>query len=75
MSIIPLTFKEGANSGGPPDLRGRFHWRRLKGIGSKARVTSLPRPPKPREKPAGLKRRASSLLQRCGHGTEAPRPP
>jgi hypothetical protein len=49
------TFKESANCGGPPDLHGLSHRRYLKGISLKARISSLPRQPKPKRRLAGLK--------------------
>jgi len=48
--------KEGSNSGGPPDFVGRLRQRRPKA--SLNNNNSFPNPPKPKEKPAGLKRRA-----------------
>jgi hypothetical protein len=50
-------FKEGLNSGGPPDFLGRFHRPLPKSIGLKGSVNSSPRPEKAKEKPAGLSRR------------------
>jgi hypothetical protein len=44
------------NSGGSPDFHGRPARGHLKGMGSKARISSLPNPPKPKRKPIGLKR-------------------
>jgi hypothetical protein len=48
--------KEGASSGGPPDFVGRLRLRRSKA--SLNNYKGFPNPPKPKEKPAGLKRRA-----------------
>jgi len=56
MSHIPWTLKEGANSGGLPDFVGRLRSRRPKA--SLNNNSSFPNPPKPKEKPAGLRRRA-----------------
>jgi len=51
----PWTFKEGLSGGGPPDFVGRLRQRRSK---ASLNNNSFPNPPKPKEKPAGLKRRA-----------------
>jgi hypothetical protein len=40
----------------------------------KGRISTLPHPPDPKEKPARLKRRARDLHRRGERGTEAPRP-
>ena len=61
-------FKDDANGGGPPDLVGRLRQRRPK---ASLNNNSFPNPPKPKEKPAGLKRRARDLYRRCERGTEA----
>jgi hypothetical protein len=65
------TFKEGSNSDGRPDLRARFL---RKSENLKGRVGMLPHPPNPKDKPAGLRRRARGLYRRRERGTEAPRP-
>jgi hypothetical protein len=49
--LFPLTFKEGANSGGPPDLRGRRQNPRPKRARMKSRVNSSARPPSQKENP------------------------
>jgi hypothetical protein len=49
--------KEGASSGGPPDFVGRHRPQRPK-ASLNNNNNSFPNPPKPKEKPAGLKRRA-----------------
>ena len=72
MSTIPLTFKEGANNGGPPDLPGRCQNPRPKRATMKSRINSSARPPKPKRKtrrgePAGLARvRLSSRWPSAG---------
>ena len=48
---FPLIFKEGANSGGPPDLRGRRQNPRPKRARMKSRANSLARPPSQKENP------------------------
>ena len=68
--LSPWTLREGANSGGPPDFVGRLRQRRPKA----SLNNSFPNPPKPKEKPAGVKRRACGLRRRCERGTEARRP-
>jgi hypothetical protein len=55
--LYPWTFNEGSNSGGPPDFVGRLRQRRPK-ASLNNNNNSFPNPPKPKEKPAGLKRRA-----------------
>jgi|SRR6266404_4436137 len=50
MSIIPLEFR-GANSGGPPDLRGRRQNPRPKRASMKSRVNNSARPPSQKEDP------------------------
>jgi hypothetical protein len=64
------TFKEGSNSDGRPDLRVRSL---RKSENLKGRISTLPHPPNPKQKPAGLKRRARGLYRRRERGTEAPR--
>ena len=49
---FPLIFKEGANSGGPPDLRGRRQTPRPKRARMKSRVNSSARPPSQKENPS-----------------------
>lgn len=70
MSIIPLDIQRRCDGGGPPDFVGRLTPR-----GPKASLNnnSFPCPPKPKEKPTGLKRRARDFYRRCERGTEAPR--
>ncbi len=50
MSIIPLEFR-GANSGGPPDLRGRRQNPRPKRASMKSRVNNSARPPSQKKNP------------------------
>ena len=59
-------FRESSNGDGPPDLRGRFGQRRLEA--SLNDHNSFPHPSYPKEKPAGLKRRAQSLYRRRERG-------
>jgi hypothetical protein len=63
------TIKESSNGGGPPDLRGRSL---QKSKNLKDRINRLPHLPRPKEKPAGLKRRARNLYRLRERWTKAP---
>jgi hypothetical protein len=68
--VFPSTFKEGSNSGGPPNSSSDRIRTRPKRKSSKRRFSSRRQPAKANEELAGLGARVSSLHQRCERETD-----
>src|SRR2546430_16569893 len=68
--VFPLTFKEGSNSGGLPNLSSDRIRTRPKRKSLKRTISSRRQPAKANEKLAGLGGRVSGLHQRCERETD-----